>query len=132
VIPPTCGLVLAPRRLVAVVLGPGGEARRAIRAALTDDARYGLVTYLEKAGVEIVATEALVRTDPTARHALAAGLVAWAVSDALAAAIARAAAITEPARIAAMLARLPRIPVLRAQLRRLAATVVEPRQVPLL
>ena len=130
--PLTCGLVLAPRRLVAVVLGPGGEARRAIRAALTDDARYGLVAYLAHAGAEIVATEALVRTDPAAQHALAAGLVAWAVPDALAAAIARAAAIPEPVRIAAMLARLPRIPLLRAQLRRLAAVINQPQQIPLL
>jgi len=131
VTPPTCGLVLAPRRLVAVVLGPGGEARRAIRAALTDDARYGLVAYLAHAGAQIVATEALVRTDPAARHALAAGLVAWAVPDALATAVARAAGITDPARIAAMLARLPYIPLFRTQLRRLA-TAVDPRQVRLL
>ncbi len=129
--PLTCGLVLAPRRLVAVVVGPGGEARRAIRAALTDDARYGLVAYLAHAGAEIVAAEALVRANPTAQHALAAGLVTWAAPDALVAAVARAVAITDPARIAAMLARLPRIPLLRAQLRRLAPTV-EPRQVRLL
>jgi hypothetical protein len=36
-----------------------------------------------------------------------------------------------PSRTAAMLARLPRVPFLRAQLRRLA-TAAEPRQVPLL
>jgi len=104
------GIPLAARRPnhAGTPHGTGaGEARRAIRAALTDDGRYGLVAYLAHAGAEIVATEALVRTDPAARHALAAGLVAWAVPDALAAAIARAAAITEPARTAAMLARLP-------------------------
>jgi hypothetical protein len=132
VTPSTCGLVLAPRRLVAVVLGPGGEARRAIRAALTDDARYGLVAYLANTGAQIVAADALLRSDPVAQRALAAGLVTWAAPDALVTATARAAAITDPARIAAMVARLPRIPFLRAQLRRLAATVVEPRQVPLL
>ena len=129
--PITCGLVLAPRRLVAVVLGPGGEARRAIRVALTDDARYGLVAYLANAGAEIVAAEALVRGDAVARRALGAGFVVWAAPDALVAAIARAAAITDAARTAAMLARLPRVPFLRAQLRRLQATS-EPRQVPLL
>jgi hypothetical protein len=131
VTPPACGLVLAPRRLVAVVLGPGGEARRAIRAALTDDARHGLVEYLAAAGPEIVVAEALVRADPVARHALCACLVVWAAPDALVAAVARAAAITDPARLAAMLARLPRVPLLRIQLRRLSAAV-EPRQVPLL
>ncbi len=129
--PPTCGLVLAPRRLVAVVLGPGGEARRAIRAALTDDARYGLVAFLANLGAEIVAAEALVRADPVAQRALGAGLVVWGAPDALVSAVARAAAITDQARIGAMLARLPRLPLLRAHLRRLAATV-DPRQVPLL
>jgi len=130
VTPITCGVVLAPRRLVAVVLGPGGESRRAIRAALTDDARYGLGEYLAAAGAEIVVTDALVRGDPVARHASRAGLVVWVAPDALVTAVARAAAITDPARTAAILARLPRVPLLRAQLRRLA-TAVEPRQVPL-
>jgi hypothetical protein len=131
VTPLTCGRVLAPRRLVAVVLGPGGEARRAIRAALTDDGRYGLVTYLTNLGAEIVAAEGLVRRDAVVQSAVAGGLVAWATPDTLAMALARAAAITNPVRIAAMLARLPSIPLLRSQLRRLAAAV-DPRQVRLL
>ncbi len=129
--PITCGLILAPRRLVAVVLGPGGEARRVIRAALTDDARFGLVEYLAAAGAEIVVTDALVRGDPVGRSAVRAGLAVWIAPDTLVSAVARAAAITDPARTAAMLARLPRVPLLRAQLRRLAASP-EPRQVPLL
>jgi len=127
----TCGLVLAPRRLVAVVLGPGGGARRAIRAALTDDARYGLVEYLATAAAEIVVTDTLVRGDPVARSAVGAGLAVWIAPDTLVSAVARAAAITDPARVAAVLGRLPRVPLLRAHLRRLAAAV-EPRQVPLL
>ena len=125
--PPTCGLVLTPRRLVAVVLGPGGEARRAITAAITDDARHGLVTYLAAAGAEIVAAESLVRADPIAQFSLAAGLVVWIAPDPLVAAIVRATAITAPPRVAAMLARLPRIPLHRAQLRRLAVAI-ESRQ----
>ncbi len=129
--PITCGLVLAPRRLVAVVLGPGGEARRAIRAALTDDARFGLVEYLAAATAEIVVTDVLVRGDPVTRSAVRAGLAVWIAPDTLVSAVARAAAITDPARTAAMLARLPRVPLLRAQLRRLAASA-EPTQVPLL
>lgn len=128
---PSCGLVLAPRRLVAVVLGPGGEARRAIRAALTDDARYGLVEYLGNTGAEVVLSDALARADPVAQGVVAAHLVAWTVPDALVAAISRAAAIADPSRTAAMLARLPRVPLLRLQLRRLSAGA-EPRQVPLL
>jgi hypothetical protein len=69
--------------------------------------------------------------DPVAQRALGAGLVAWAVPDALVTVIARAPAIIDPAPTAAMLARLPRVPILRTHLRRLAAAV-EPRQVPLL
>jgi len=116
VTPITCGLVLAPRRLVAVVIGPGGEARRAIRAALTDDARFGLVEYLAAAGSEIVVVDALVRGDPIARSAVRAGLVVWVAPAALVAAVTRVAAITDPARVAAMFARLPWVPFLRAQL----------------
>ncbi|HET9594758.1 MAG TPA: hypothetical protein VFP65_04205 [Anaeromyxobacteraceae bacterium] len=129
--PLTCGLVLAPRRLVAVVLGPGGEARRAVRAALTDDARYGLLEYLGALDCEVVVSDALVRADPVAQRGLRAGLVVWAAPAPLVTAIARAAAITDPARLATVLARWPRVPLLRAQLRRLA-TSATPLQVPLL
>lgn len=87
--------------------------------------------YLAAAGAAIVAAEGLVRGDPVARLGLGRGLVVWAAPDPLVAAIARAAAITDPARMAATLGRLPRVPLLRAQLRRLV-TSIEPRQVPLL
>ena len=66
-------------------------------------------------------------SDPVAQRALTAGLVVWVAPDALIAALARAAAIIAPARVAGMLARLPRISVLRAQLRRLAVAT-ESRQ----
>jgi hypothetical protein len=129
--PLTCGIALAPRRLVAVVVRPGGEARRAIRATLTDDARYGLVEYLAAAGCELVVSDALVRVDPVAQRAACAGIVVWVGPETLVAAIARAAAVTGPGRTAALLARMPGIPLLRAHLRRLT-TDREPRQVPLL
>lgn len=130
--PNTCGIVLAPRRLVAVVLGLGGGARRALRAALTDDARCGLVQYLAAVGAEIVVADGLLAADPVARRAVETGLTVWFAPDGLVSALAQAAAIKDPARIAAMLARMPRVPLLRAQLRRLAAPGRDPRQVPLL
>lgn len=130
--PVTCGLVLAPRRLVAVLLGPGGGARRVLRAALTDDARFGLVQYLAAVGAELVVPDGLLAADPVARRAVEPGLVVWLAPHALVSALAQAAAITDPGRLAAVLARLPRIPLLRAQLRRLAAPRRDPRQVPLL
>jgi len=132
VTPVTCGLVLAPRRLVAVVLGPGGGARRTIRAALTDDARFGLVQYLAAVGAEVVVADELLAADPVARRAVEAGLVVWVAPGGLVAALAQVAAITDPPRLAAVLARLTRVPLLRAQLRRLAAPGRDPRQVPLL
>jgi hypothetical protein len=126
----TCGLWLARRRLVAVVVGPGGGARRVIRAALTDEARFGLVEYLAAAGAEVVATEALVRIELMPSQATRRGLAVWTVSDGLVAALLGAAAIRDAARAATLLARLPSIPLLRASLRRLAAP--DARQLPLL
>ncbi len=126
----TCGLWLARRRMVAAVVGPRGEARRVIRAALTEEACFGLVEYLAAAGVKLVATEALARVDLMPVQAARRGLPVWMVGDALVAALLGAAAIRDPARAAALLARLPVVPLLRASLRRLAPP--DARQLPLL
>ena len=75
--------------------------------------------YLSATDAEIVVTDALARADPVARRAARAGLVVWLAPDALVAAITRAAAISAPARVATVLARLPAIPLLRGSLRRL-------------
>jgi hypothetical protein len=129
--PVTCGLWLARRRLVAAMVGAEGEARRVIRAALTDDARFGLVEYLAATGTtELVATVALARVELLPAQAARRGLVVWTVSDSFAAALLGAAAIRDPARAATLLARLPVIPLLRASLRRLAPP--DTRQLPLL
>lgn len=82
----TCGVVLAPRRLVAVVLGPRGEARRYPCRAYRG-APYGLVQYLAAVGAEIVVADTLGRVDSVMRRAADAGLVAWAAHDALVTAI---------------------------------------------
>jgi hypothetical protein len=71
-----------------VLVGDGGEARRTIRAALTDDARFGLIEYLAQAGCEIVATEALARADLLPAQATRRGIVVWNADDALAVAVA--------------------------------------------
>jgi len=126
----TCGLWLARRRLVAAVVGPGGEARRVIRAALTDEARFGLVEYLAAAGAELVTTESLAHVDLLPVQAARRGLAVWTVGDALVAALLRAAAIRDPARAAALVGRLAFVPILRASLRRLASP--DARQLPLL
>ena len=126
----TCGVWLARRRLVAAVIGPEGEARRVIRAPLTDDARFGLVEYLAAAGAELVATEALARVDLMPVQAARRGLAVWTVGDAFVAALLRAAAIRDPPRAAALLARLRVIPLLRGSIRRLVSP--DRRQLPLL
>jgi hypothetical protein len=87
VTPITCGIVLARAASSPWSYEPG-EARRAIRLALTDDARCGLVEYLAAVGADVVLTEGLVRGDAVARRALDAGLTVWAALDALVAAVA--------------------------------------------
>jgi hypothetical protein len=128
----TCGIWPARRRLVAVLVGPAGEARRPIRAAATADARHGLIEYLAAAEAEIVITGALARTDALPDHAARRGVPTWTVDDALAAALLGAAAIRDPTRAAALLARLPHIPLLRVHLRRLMPPRAPARQLPLL
>jgi hypothetical protein len=84
------------------------------------------------AEVEIVAAEALARGDLFPQQAARRGLVVWTAGDGLVAALLRAAAIRDPARAAALLARLPRIPILRASLRRLVPHDIQARQLPLI
>jgi hypothetical protein len=115
----TCGLWLARRRLLAVPVSESGAARRTIRAANTEDARWGLLEYLVAIDCAIVATQALARSDLLPAQAARRGLPVWLADDGLVASVLRAAAIRDPARAAAVLARMPGIPPLRARLRRL-------------
>jgi hypothetical protein len=129
----TCGLWHAKRRLVAALVGPDGKTRRLIRSADTADARFGLLEYLLAAAeIEIVVAEALARADLLPQQAARRGLVVWTAGDGLVAALLRAAAVRDPARAAALLARLPAIPLLRASLRRLAPQDAQARQLPLI
>lgn len=117
----TCGLWRARRQLVAVLATPDGSvARRPIRVADSDDARWGLVEYLALTGCAIVTTRSLARIDRCPARAARRGLEVLLVDDAVVSAILQAAAIRDAARAAAVLARFPVVPVLRAQLRRLA------------
>lgn len=126
----TAGLWLSRCRLVAVLAD--GATPRPIRAALTDDARWGLVEYLAHCDCALVASEALARTDPLPGHAARRGLTVWLIDDALLDALLRAAAIRSPARAAALLARLPALAALRPFLRPLTSPVPEGRQLQLL
>ncbi len=126
-----CGLWLARRRLVAVLVGDRGEPRRTLRAALTDDARFGLVEHLAHAGCELVVTEALARSDLLPAHAARSGLAVWLAPDELATALFGVAAIRDSARAAALLARLRLVAHWRPALRRLTPAAPD-RQLPLL
>ena len=126
------GLWRARRRLVAALVSLDGKPRRVIRAALTDDARHGLLEYLAITGPALVVPEALTRVDLLPAHALRRGLVVWTVSDAWVAALLGAAAIRDPARASAIIGRLALIPLFRVSLRRLSLPEADPQQLPLL
>ncbi len=126
-----CGLWLARRRLVAALVAPAGQRQRVLRAAPTDDARFGLAEYLIHADCEVVATEALARADPLPAQLARRDLVVWLADDRLVAGLLGAAAIRDPARAAAVLARMRLVSTWRGQLRRLLPA--DPaRQLPLL
>jgi len=127
-----CGLWPAKRQLVAVLLRSDSDKRRLIRSANTSDGRFGLLEFLVATEAEIVTTEALARVDLLPQQAVRQQLVVWAAEDAFVSALLRAAVIRDSARAAALLARLPAIPRLRASLRRLAPPEVPPNQLPLI
>ncbi|MGC3998051.1 MAG: hypothetical protein QM767_11390 [Anaeromyxobacter sp.] len=126
-----CGLWAARRHLVAVLVGDRGEPRRTVRAAGTDDARFGLLEYLAHAGAELVATAALAQANPLLAQAARRGIAVWILDDQLAAALLAAAGIRDPVRAAALLARLRIVPAWRAHLRPLTPAMPA-RQLPLL
>ena len=118
----TCGIWPAGRRLVAVIVDRGGTERTLVLAA-SDDARWGLVQLLaQNLCTELVVADAVLRADPIVRMAAAEHVAMWSAPRAVIDPIRRAAGISDrsPKKIAAMLARLPAIPVLRQQLQRVA------------
>lgn len=119
-----CGLWLARRRIVAVVLDDRGRASPAVSASLDDDARWGLLEQVDGPhglDVDIVLAEALSRCDNIGRLALERGLPVWLAPQRLIDAIAAAAGLARgpPARMAAVIARLMLVPAWRGHLRRL-------------
>jgi hypothetical protein len=124
----SCGIMPTSKRLVAVVLDDAGRARKPIHAASSKAAAEALVEYLvEEIHAEIVLVEILA-TEPIGLASAATGRL-WIAPTNLVETVRRAAALS-PRRTAAMLARLPRDPALRSQLRRKAAP--DPKQLALL
>lgn len=115
-----CGVWLTNRGLVAVLSDGAGRAR-SFRAALTDDARWGLAHRLAAVGADLVVDEAILQADRIAFVARRAGVTVWVAGPPLVASLRAAAGIlnrgARPS--AALLARLPAIPWLRQHLHRL-------------
>ncbi|WP_373043970.1 hypothetical protein [Vulgatibacter sp.] len=117
----TCGLWMGPRALVAAVVGSDGRVHT-VKVPRTDDAREGLVAWLVAGGVaDMILPDTLLREDSIGRVAIASGLTVWTVSRALVEPLRLAAGISagRSSAIAALLARMQRIPSYRAQLRRM-------------
>lgn len=134
-----CGLWLGRRGLVAVVVDDEGRAAPALFAATTDEARWGLLAHVEAVhglDCDFVVTEQLVRGDPICQLALKRGAGVWVAPQRLVEAIRGAAALSTgpPARVAAMVARLPIVPGFRGHLRRVnePEPPADTRQLPLL
>ncbi len=115
-----CGLWRTPRRLLAVVLDEHGRQRPPISIALTDDARWGLLAWLQSKGHrDVVLTDALARSDPIGPIALTLGVRLWVVPASVVEGVRHATELTKraPKHTAALLARWPAAPALRSYLR---------------
>jgi hypothetical protein len=123
----SCGIWPDGKKLVAVVLDDAGRARKPILVSRTERAAEALAIYLdEDLAADIVLVDACLK-EPIGRAFVRSERV-WVAPAAVVEPIRRAAALA-PRAAAAMLARLPRIPMLRSQLRRPAR---DPRQLTLL
>jgi hypothetical protein len=130
--PTNCGIWPAPRRLVAVIAGEDGRAGAPIAVARTDDARAALIHHLSDAGTTaLVLPRPALDADPLIALAITEGLRVWLAPAGLVEPVRRAAALATPRLLAALLARLPAVPSLRAQLVRLEPAGQDPRQLAL-
>lgn len=126
------GLWPTPRHLVAVALDGGGRLSRPLLARRSEEARRAMLDFFASlAELEIVLAHSVLDSDLPI-ETLDAILrrptrTVWVAPDPLAEAIAKAAgsARASPARLAAILARLPSIPRLRHELRRLSPSPVQ-------
>jgi hypothetical protein len=115
-----CGLWRTPRRLLAVVLDEHDRPRPPISVALTHDARWGLVVWLQSKGCrDVVLTDLLARGDPIARIAVTSGVRLWMLPAQVVEGVRQATELTKrpPKHTAALLARWPSAPALRPYLR---------------
>jgi hypothetical protein len=119
-----CGVYPSRRGcLVAVAVDSSGRASPPARATRTDDGRYELLLHLETISgldIELVVPDWVARLDSIAQLAAAArNIPVWIVPMPLVDALRVVARAGPPARVAALIARLPLALGLREQLRRI-------------
>ena len=130
-----CGIWLAGRRLIAVIVDDDGRPAPTLCAPMGDDERWALLEAIDAAhGLDwpLVLPEDLLRADSIGRLALSRGHELWSAPRQLIEAIRSVAGLANGARVAAMLARLAIVPGFRAHLRRVASATSDFRQLPLL
>ena len=129
----TCGVWLGRRGLAAVLIDNSGRVCFTATVAPTDAARWGLAQRLVAVGADLIIDESHLPADPVAFAARRAGVRVWVAGPPLVGALrtVTGAARGPPKTSAALLARLPSVPWLRAHLRRLEDDD-DPGQVPLL
>ncbi len=123
----------ARRQLVAVAVNDDGRVQLVASFERTDEGRWQMLSRADaelRLDYELVIPDWLARSDTMAQLALSRGIPAWLIPPPILEAVCIVCGTGPPRRFAAALARVPRAPVLRAHLRRLAPA--DHRQLPLL
>jgi hypothetical protein len=128
----TWGLCVTPRRLVASLQPADRVSNPVCHVARTDDGRHFLLDAIIGSGAELVVAADQMRKEPVAELARARGVTLWLIPPEVAFAIRVGAGLhAAPRRLAAIMAQLPSMPLLRPHLKRLRP-VVDRRQLALL
>lgn len=122
----TAGIWPDGKRLVVVILDDAERPKKPMLVGRTADAAEPLVDYLAESRAEIVLADTLL-VEPIGSAAARSGPI-WIAPRFLVDTVRQAAALS-PRAVATMLARLPRLPAMRRELRRNSA---DPRQLTLL
>jgi hypothetical protein len=117
----SCGLWVSRATLWASVVDGDGKHLHSFPAARTDGARQNLLAHLKahQNDCELVITDAQARLDNIANLALQRNVTVWLASWRAVDAMRAVAGLVTPKRTAIAIARMPKHPHFRSQLRRL-------------
>ncbi len=123
----TCGLWPGARRIIAVIADAQGNTRPPITASYTDEAVWGILQYIAYHDAQPVLSNALICRNSLGKKIADEGLPLWQISDGFFEQLRIAAALTKKTGrySAAMLARLPYLPMLRNHLERINPLVAK-------